>query len=260
LAGAAGLLFFAGAVATPMTGDPNSDEIFANRSESFIDTAPAYTAAPAVSDAQALTAAVRTTREPAAVEWARASGDALGAWAEPGYRSVERQAARYQPRLSLAPNGDEPGAQVRLEFGRDGRAAAPTARQQSLAQSMRLPQELTDARKQEGRWFLFAGGGGDAFGMNLLRGRPGELRRAGWSAEKIAAVGDAQLGFGWRKGPLQASVAFVEREISAYGKSADERFVAFTFSIRPDSARTGGGQREYWVKKAESYPGRSPKH
>ena len=261
LAATVASVLVAGAVADPMTGDPNQDEIFANRSESFIDPSPP--AGPLVrgSDAEALTAAVKLSNKPVVVEWGEAGAAAVADWAQPGVDQVTRTAARYEPQLSFAQaeRSDGPQAQVRLEFGPAGAPAkrAATPRYMRLGESLGVPAPLKDRSK--GRWFLFAATGGDALGVNMLRGRSGELRRSGWSAEKIAAVGDAQLGFGWRKGPLQASVAFVEREISAYGKSADESFVAFTFSIRPDDAKTsGGGQRKYWIKKAEQGPGRQP--
>lgn len=252
------LALFAGAIADPMTGDPNQDEIFANRSESFVDPNPSTGPIVVADDAAALTAAVKVSPTPVVVEWGEAGASAVASWAQPGIDSVQKVASRYEPQLSFSADErfDGPQAQVRLEFGP---ASAPRSAAQPRYQRLGAFQPVQPSKETKGRWFLFAATGGDALGMNMLRGRPGELRRSGWSAEKIAAVGDSQLGFGWRKGPLQASVAFVEREISAYGKSADERFVAFTFSVRPGDAKTsGGGQREYWIKKAEQGPGRQP--
>lgn len=88
--------------------------------------------------------------------------------------------------------------------------------------------------RQKGRWFIFAAGSGEAFGLNLIRDRQRkELRRAGWSVEKIAEFGKAQVGVGWRKGPTQVSLAASRREIGVHGYSEEDTVVGVTVSIKP---------------------------
>ena len=63
-----------------------------------------------------------------------------------------------------------------------------------------------------------------------------------------------QAGIGWRRGSFQASLAFVDREISIYGKSRNEQFLAFTISIRP---RTGSASRKRDRMQPEPYSPRA---
>lgn len=225
------------AEADPSALDPNTDEIIATAPEAFADLAAQAPLPPEADHGAALTAAVRGTTTPAAQEWTRASADALSAWAAPTLVEAEKVAVRYEPRVVAAfsaASEEGEGAALRLDLG--GPRKKKTLRSAAL---QHLGVDGTPRRELsgKGRWFAFAATGSDAVGMNLARDRDGELKRAGWSAEKVAAVGDNQVGFGWRRGALQASVGLVEREISAFGHSIDERFVAFTLSIRAQGAR-----------------------
>lgn len=88
--------------------------------------------------------------------------------------------------------------------------------------------------RNKGRWFVFAAGSGEAFGLNLIRdGGKGRLRRAGWSVEKLAEFGKAQVGVGWRRGSRQISLAASRREIGAYGITQEDTVVGVTVSIKP---------------------------
>lgn len=87
--------------------------------------------------------------------------------------------------------------------------------------------------RKKGRWFVFAAGSGDAFGLNLIRDPEKGLRRAGWSVEKLAEFGKAQVGVGWRRGPTQVSLAASRREIGAYGISQEDTVVGVTVSVKP---------------------------
>lgn len=95
----------------------------------------------------------------------------------------------------------------------------------------------------KGRWYLFAAAGARAVGMNMLRGEGGDWNRAGWTTDPAAAViGDAHVGVGYRKGPLQTSFGLIHREVKGqhmvFGQETKEDTVAaFTFSIKPQLGR-----------------------
>lgn len=89
----------------------------------------------------------------------------------------------------------------------------------------------SDSVRRKGRWFVFAAGSGEAFGLNLVRDPLRGWRRAGWSVERLAEFGKAQLGIGWRRGAQQVSVSAARREISAYGVSREDTVLGVTFSV-----------------------------
>ncbi|HEY8573963.1 DUF2219 domain-containing protein [Phenylobacterium sp.] len=90
----------------------------------------------------------------------------------------------------------------------------------------------------QGRWYLFAAAGARAVGLNMLKGEGG-WDRAGWTTDPAAAVvGDAHVGVGYRKGPLQTSFGVIHREVKGqhmvFGQETKEDTVAaFTLSIKP---------------------------
>jgi len=54
---------------------------------------------------------------------------------------------------------------------------------------------------------------GQAVGLNMTE-TGGALRQAGWSTDTSSAlVGDGQVGVGWRKGGMEATVGYVHRGI-----------------------------------------------
>ena len=78
----------------------------------------------------------------------------------------------------------------------------------------------------------------------MMQGMHGEVRRAGFTNERVAAIGDRQAGLAWRKGSMQASVGYVERELSSFGESMQQRFVALTISFKaPGHPVVPGPQR-----------------
>lgn len=89
-----------------------------------------------------------------------------------------------------------------------------------------------------GRWYIFAAASGKAVGLNLLHRESG-WDRAGWSTDPTSQlVSDAQLGVGWRKGPLQTSLGFVQRDVKSEHLllGVDPRpdsMMAFSLSIKP---------------------------
>lgn len=89
-----------------------------------------------------------------------------------------------------------------------------------------------------GRWYLFAAASGRAVGLNMLHNEGG-WDRAGWSQDNASTlVGDAQLGVGFRKGPMQTSLGYIHREVKGqnmiWGQDTKaDSMVAFSLSIRP---------------------------
>jgi len=89
-----------------------------------------------------------------------------------------------------------------------------------------------------GRWYLFAAASGRAVGLNMLHGDTG-WDRAGWTTDRTPSlIGDAQLGVGFRKGPMQTSLGYIHREVKGahmlWGVQAhDDSLVAFSLQIRP---------------------------
>ena len=92
----------------------------------------------------------------------------------------------------------------------------------------------------QARWYLFAAASGKAVGLNLLNSG-WDWRRAGITQDSAdALIGDAQAGFGWRKGSMSADLGYVHREVKIRQGSeglmgADDRSddrVALSFSIK----------------------------
>ncbi|ALL15148.1 hypothetical protein AQ619_01025 [Caulobacter henricii] len=91
-----------------------------------------------------------------------------------------------------------------------------------------------------GRWYVFAAASGRAVGLNMLRGQNGDWSRAGMSADvNSKLIGDAQAGVAWRKGPMQASVGYIHREMKAKDvimgmATQKDSMVALSFSLKPN--------------------------
>ncbi len=90
----------------------------------------------------------------------------------------------------------------------------------------------------KGRWYLFAAASGRAVGLNMLHSDTG-WDRAGWSQDATSTlVGDAQVGVGFRKGPVQTSLGYMHREVKGPNQlwgveSKADSMVAFSLSIKP---------------------------
>lgn len=90
----------------------------------------------------------------------------------------------------------------------------------------------------QGRWYLFAATSGKALGLNLLQDDHG-WDRGGWSSEANSTLfGDAELGFGWRKGDMKTSLGYRHREgrrkHTMFGqKGQDDSLLALSFSFTP---------------------------
>lgn len=206
------------------------------------ETTPDFSAVP-IAQPQAEVAAIRVAGPPAAVEYAQASAAAVNSFAAPAFRQAETVVRDYEPRIQFASDRRDNGTvRNEISFGLNrperARRRAPPVRGNDTLASFRARLEPTREVERRGRWLLFASDDQQAVGINLARSRAGEIRRMSWTADRVATVGDAQVGVGWRRGAFQASLSLVDREISIYGKSRDERFMAFTISIKPRGAVT----------------------
>lgn len=85
--------------------------------------------------------------------------------------------------------------------------------------------------RKQGRWFIFAAGSGEAFGLNMIKDPVRGWRRAGWSVERLAEYGKAQVGVGWRRGDSQLAFSVARREIAAYGVSREDTVVGVTYTV-----------------------------
>jgi hypothetical protein len=128
------------------------------------------------------------------------------------------------------------------EYGSQGNAGAV------LSIKARAAEALEDIGVHDGapmaarsRYYVFAAASGRAVGLNVLRdSTTGDWRRAGWTTDSASnLVGEAQVGVGWRRGPVQTSLGYIHRNYdpsvgSLQGVDGrDDDRVAFSFSVRP---------------------------
>ncbi|MBP7815728.1 MAG: DUF2219 family protein [Phenylobacterium sp.] len=90
----------------------------------------------------------------------------------------------------------------------------------------------------QGRWYLFAAASGRAVGLNLQRSN-GDWGNRGLSTDTSSAlINDIQAGVGWRRGSMQASLAWMRRKVKAAHTlmgwdHRDDSMVAVTVSVKP---------------------------
>jgi hypothetical protein len=130
---------------------------------------------------------------------------------------------------SMGGNRAEAGAMVRF-------SSAQTAINDKLS-AMGVKNGATYGDR--GRWYLFAAVQGQSVGLNMLPGGGG-LHQAGWSTDASSAmVGDGQIGVGWRKGGMEASVGYVHRDIKLQNAplgasdSFQDSVAAFSLTFHP---------------------------
>jgi hypothetical protein len=107
------------------------------------------------------------------------------------------------------------------------------------AQGQALLQKVapTESDRRKGRWFAFVAASDKAFGLNLVRDDvSGRLRRAGWSVERLAQYGEAQVGVGWRKYGGQISLSVARREIGDVRVRIRDYVTGISWSWRPQDA------------------------
>ncbi|UAL10980.1 lipid A-modifier LpxR family protein [Caulobacter segnis] len=99
--------------------------------------------------------------------------------------------------------------------------------------------EGDEAFGDRGRWYIFAAASGRAVGLNMLRGQNGDWSRAGLTQDVTSRlIGDSQAGVAWRRGPMQASLGYIHREIRAKEgimglATQKDDVVALSFSLKP---------------------------
>ena len=226
----AALFVITRAIADP--GSADSDEVIRPAPESFPDlTAPSAAPAPTTPTPKAETAAAQTPVPPLPIEAAEASARAMRQWAGPRLAEAENLAVRYQPavdvRTTQTPEGQ---TQTKIAFALGANPFAATA--ERLERTVGYQSDARATYGNKGRWYMYAATDNNAFGFNMMQGMHGEVRRAGFTNERVAAIGDRQAGLAWRKGSMQASLGYVERELSTFGASMQQRFVALTLSFK----------------------------
>ncbi|NEX92046.1 hypothetical protein [Caulobacter sp. 17J65-9] len=210
-----------------------------------VSEAPPFLTSATAAPIAETTSAVSAGTPAAPVEWVQEGVREIDAATAPALRQAERVATRYEPRLSVRMNENDEGVATGSELALALSPQASKTATSSLEQKLdKLAARMGVAEDfgQKPRWVVFAASDNQAVGLNMLRGRKGELKRAGFSSEKVAAIGDAQVGVGWRKGPFQAALSFVDRKIAAFGEDANERFLAFTVSIKPTRQKSAARQ------------------
>jgi hypothetical protein len=227
-AGTAAILF---GHAQAGVGARDSDEIIRTAPETFVDL-NAQAPVPAAPTQKAETAAAPTPAPPLPIEAAETTARVMTEWAGPRLAQASETVAKYEPKVAVKfaqTQAGENRAKVTLALGsnRSGDVL------DTLAHKVGYHANPRAAFGDRGRWYLFAATSNDAVGYNLLQGIQGQVHRAGFSSDRIAAAtGDKQAGLAWRRGQLQASLAYVERELSTFGMSAQQRFVALTISLK----------------------------
>jgi hypothetical protein len=113
----------------------------------------------------------------------------------------------------------------------------------SRSSELRLGRGLTNMRRREstawdqGSWYLFAASDDEALTWAPgSRNNFGGATSGGWALQDRVEVGDMQAGVTYEAGGLQASLAYVEREVSvragARNLSQDESFTGLTITMR----------------------------
>jgi hypothetical protein len=227
----AALFVITRAIADP--GSADSDEVIRTAPESFPDLAAlnAAPASPATPTPKAVTAATQTPVPPLPLEAAEASARAMRRWAGPRLAEARNFAVRYEPAVDIRTTQTQEGhSQTKIAFALGANPFSAAA--QRLEHRVGYQSDSRAVYGNKGRWYLYAATDNNAFGFNMMRGMHGEVRRAGFTNERVAAIGDKQAGLAWRKGSMQASLGYVERELSTFGASMEQRYVALTLSFK----------------------------
>lgn len=153
------------------------------------------------------------------------------------WTSPARQApVVHEPRINLSVSDvpvSAPGSGLDIASAVFSEPVGAARRGRPLLDIKRLTLRIgaSDSVKKKGRWFVFAAGSGEAFGLNLVKDPLRGWKPAGWSVENLAEFGKAQLGIGWRRGAQQLSASVARREISAYGLSREDTIFGISFTV-----------------------------
>lgn len=224
-------------------GDPGADEAIRTAPESFPDFQAQAPSTPPPPTTKAETVAVQTPVPVLPLEAAETSAQAMRRLAGEHLVEAERVTARYEPKLSLQTSHTFDGqAETRAVLALGPNLTDEIAKR--LGRKVGFQPDSRAVYGNKGRWYLFGATSNTAVGFNMMQGMHGEVRRAGFTTERVAAIGDRQAGLAWRKGNMQASLAYVERELSTFGASMQQHFVALTISFKaPGHPHTIGPQR-----------------
>jgi hypothetical protein len=180
-------------------------------------------------------------------QWRLSFADAPGARFSRGDTSPSRDNRFRDTRSYELAVGrrDVGGLPVDVEFA--GRAAVAVDADGEIARhsrgsELRLGRGLGDLRRRRASlwsdptWYIFAASDDEA-----LTWRPGRTNSFGGASSGVAVedrveIGDLQAGITYERGPLQASLAYVEREVSTHvggrSLSQDENFTGLTVTLR----------------------------
>jgi hypothetical protein len=133
------------------------------------------------------------------------------------------QAAARLPRLSA--RFDPVSYNVQLRMRLDG-----------LAKWLGQAQNLGD----RARVYVFAGFGNRVLGYNLVHDVNG-FGSAGWSMERAARIGDAQVGVALRRGDLGLALVGVQRKFYEVGRTVQDNMIGLRFTFSPGARRQQAG-------------------
>jgi hypothetical protein len=140
---------------------------------------------------------------------------------------------------------DVGGLPVDVEFA--GRAAVAVDEDGDIARhsrgsELRLGRGLGDLRRRQASlwssptWYIFAASDDEALTWRPSRTNSFGGASSGVAVEDRVEIGDLQAGVTYERGPLQASLAYVEREVSTHvggrSLSQDENFTGLTVTLR----------------------------
>ncbi len=172
--------------------------------------------------------------------------------------SVSSKVLAGGPRVSLSVSGDRDATEIGSGLAVEGQAFAPRPPRESQpfdARRLLVSIAPEPADRKKGRWFVFAAGSGEAFGLNIVRDPARGWRRTGWSVERLAEFGKAQLGVGWRRGDRQVAVSAARREIGLYGYKREDTVLGVTFTVSGKPAQKV--KYEYGIPKNTIEPVRN---
>lgn len=202
--------------------------------------AMAITAAPALAQSSGVapTGPAAAGESPGRIINLNYDGDGAGRFAELGLRG--RQADRRGVALELAADGARAG--VALDISIAPRASIGADSQGDIAREgqgaeVRVGQGLGQSTpRRDPRWYVFAASDDEA--LTWQPGARGEFggRTASLSIQDRVEIGDMQAGVTYERGGVQASLAYVEREVSStvgtQTISRDESFTGLTLTMR----------------------------
>lgn len=133
---------------------------------------------------------------------------------------------------ATTPNGFDVALAPRaaLSVGPEGRTGAGAGAEVRIGKGLRNLVRPFQSYNNEGSWYFFAATDGSAVTWRPETAAEG-VRGLRFQPERVV-VGDAQIGVSAEMNGMQASLSFVNREISNGKESTDQNFVGATFTWR----------------------------